>query len=156
MNADEEETWARFEFYGSTIQGLRRLPYWLISNYAHKQQRMGLALEARPVQQGLFFRQKSGDWLPADWWLDTLAIDHSWRVIRCEQLQADLISLMRQQRRVGLRERWRLARIEPENRNAYPRELRRWFSREQLHDAYEANPRWAALEALHYGHLLDA
>lgn len=136
--------------------GFRRLPFWLISNYEHKRRRMGLDLEHRPVQQGQFFRQKSCEWLPADWWLDSLGVDDTWKVVRCEFLLADLINIMRAKRHVSLWERLRLAQIGEKNRNTYPRDLGRWFSREQLREAYARNPRWADLEAIHYGGLMEA
>jgi hypothetical protein len=152
-----ERSWREQQLLHNKIcaVGFRRLPFWLISNYEHKRQRMGLNLDPGPMKSGLFFRQKSEQWLPADWWLNTLTIDDSWTVLRCEHLRDDMISLIRSSRRVGLREHWRLARIEAANRNSYPRDLHLWFTPEQLLEAYAHNPRWSALETLHYGHLLD-
>ena len=77
------------------IANFRRLPAWLLSNYQHKIQRMGLNLPSASLRNGLFWREREQQWLPADWWLERFHIDDQWDFIRVEYLKFDFLKCLR-------------------------------------------------------------
>ena len=136
------------------VANFRRLPHWLLSNYHHKLQHMGLQLEAAPMRQGLFWRERQQQWFPADWWLERFGIDERWTLLRVEQLKADFLACLQRHEPIGRIARWRVRLVGAQNRSSYTRALDPWFSPADLEILYGANPRWAALERQLYGDLL--
>jgi hypothetical protein len=136
------------------VANFRRLPGWLLSNLQHKRLKMDLEVDAAPMRQGLFWRERRQAWLPADWWLERFGIDEGWELLRCERLKGDLLRLLRRHEGLGLRGSLRVLAVPAANRNRYRRGLEEWFSADDLAAAYAANPRWAALERRLYGSLL--
>ncbi|WP_136975568.1 hypothetical protein [Synechococcus sp. GEYO] len=136
------------------VCNFRRLPDWLISNYQHKRQMMGLNLDLTPVQQGLFWRHNQSEWLPADWWLDRFNIDDSCILLRVDNLKNDFLSCMKLFQPISCSSRFRVRLVPSRNRNRYSRNYNHWYSIQQLKAVYSSNPRWAALERYVYGDLL--
>lgn len=136
------------------VANFRRLPHWLLSNWQHKIRLMGLELDPVPMREGLFWRERQQQWLPADWWLERFGINENWTLLRVEQLKTDFLGCLALHEPIGLRARWRVRRVPARNRNAYTRDLSQWFSAADLQRLYAANPRWAALEQRLYGNLM--
>ncbi len=136
------------------LANFRRLPHWLLSNHQHKLQRMGLDLDSEPMRQGLFWRDRLQQWLPADWWLERFGIDERWELLRVEHLKSDFLACLARHQPIGRRARWRVRLVPARNRTSYSRTTDCWFSSSDLQRIYAANPRWAALERCLYGDLL--
>ncbi len=136
------------------VANFRRLPHWLLSNYHHKLQHMGLELDSAPMRHGLFWRNREQKWLPADWWLERFDIDERWILLRVEQLKSDFLSCLMCHEPIGSFSRWRVRLVNGCNRSKYSRSLDAWFTPADLEVLYSANPRWAALESRLYGDLL--
>lgn len=136
------------------VVNLRRLPAWLVSNYEHKRQLMGLQLELEPVMKGLFYRHRDQQWLPADWWLLQLGVDSSWQILRVENLLGDLLELLETFEPVSADAVAAMRHAPSLNRNSYNKNLGAWCSREDLVSMYEANPLWRSLELQVYGSLV--
>lgn len=138
-----------------SVVNFRRLPWWLLSNYQHKLGAMGLALDSDPLAEGLFYRHRQEEWLPADWWLDRFSVGDHWQFLRVEHLKADFTKLLQRYQPAGLRSRLAIALARPRNRRRYERQLSAWFTSAQLRRIYAANPRWSAIEQRLYGDLLS-
>lgn len=136
------------------VVNLRRLPAWLISNYEHKRQLMGLQLDPEPLRRGLFFRQRDQRWLPADWWLQRLGVDATWQLLRVESLQSDFLELLATWEPVGAEAVAAIRAAPALNSNRYDKVLATWFSQADLAALYVANPVWRALELQAYGSLV--
>ena len=132
----------------------RRLPHWLLSNYHHKLQHMGLDLDPRPMRAGLFWRDRAQRWLPADWWIDRFSINENWMFFRVEHLKRDFLACLKGSEPIGTIARWRVRFVPGLNRSSYSRTLESWFTPEDLQVLYTANPRWAFIERQLYGDLL--
>lgn len=136
------------------VVNLRRLPAWLISNLQHKQQVMGLELEAEPLHRGLFFRHRQQQWLPADWWLHRLGVTPQWELLRVESLQADFLALLTRAEPVEAGAVAAIRSAPVLNTNRYDKELSTWFTGPDLMAVYAANPLWRSLELQAYGSLV--
>ena len=136
------------------VSNFRRLPHWLLSNYHHKVQHMGLNLGQSSMRQGLFWRERQQEWLPADWWLERFGIDEHWTLLRVEHLKSDFLGCLALHQPIGRRARWRVRFVGARNRSEYDRSLDQWFSHVDLERLYAANPLWADLEQKLYGSLL--
>ena len=132
----------------------RRLPHWLLSNYQHKLQRMGLDLDAAPMREGLFWRDRAQQWLPADWWINRFGIDERWIFFRVEYLKKDFLSCLKYSEPIGRIPRLRVRLVNGRNRSSYSRSIESWFKPSDLEALYSANPCWASLERKLYGGLL--
>ena len=137
-----------------SLLNFRRLPHWLLSNYHHKQNRMGLQLDKAPMRNGLFWRNRMNQWLPADWWLQRLSVDSSWSFLRVECLKNDFLKCLSKYECISPLAHIRIRLVASRNRNAYDRSLQAWFTNHDLKQAYEANPLWASFEESVYGSLI--
>ncbi|QEY32343.1 hypothetical protein EVJ50_09035 [Synechococcus sp. RSCCF101] len=74
----------------------RRLEAWLLSDWRHKRQRMGLpGLDFAPVRSGLFYSLRLGGvWVAADWWLAYFGVDEQVTALRLEHLRHDFNRLL--------------------------------------------------------------
>ena len=136
------------------VTNFRRLPHWLLSNYHHKLQRMGLDLDSAPMRGGMFWRDRAKQWLPADWWINRFGIDERWTFFRVEHLKSDFLSCLKDSEPIGTIARLRVRLVNARNRSVYSRSLDSWFDSSDLDSIYRANPRWASLERQLYGDLL--
>lgn len=132
----------------------RRLPYWLLSNYQHKIVRMGLEIDHSFIQQGLFWRERQQEWLPADWWLDKFSIDDSWSFLRVEYLKSDFLRCLSLYEPINCLSGLRVRFVPSKNKTLYKRSLIDWFSMDNLRNMYFNNPRWTSLEQDLYGNLM--
>ena len=137
------------------VVNFRRLPFWLVSNYQHKIQRMGLQLSIDPMKRGLFWRDRDNQWLPADWWIYRLGIDTSWSFLRVESLKLDFLACLASFEPISLRKQFKVRLVSSRNKSKYNRTLAKWFDSQDLSRIYEANPLWTNLEQQVYGSLLD-
>lgn len=138
------------------VVNFRRLPLWLVSNYQHKLQRMGLQLSSDPLKQGLFWRDRQKQWLHADWWIKRFGINSSWSFLRVESLKVDFLSCLATYEPISLRKQFQVRIVSSRNKSDYNRALSKWFEPQDLFRIYEANPLWASLEKQLYGSLLNA
>lgn len=136
------------------VVNFRRLPLWLISNYQHKLQRMKLILPIEPISNGLFWREREQNWLPADWWINRFGIDSNWCFLRVESLKSDFLNCLSSYQPISLCKRLQVYSCSPKNKSNYNRSLSKWFSHKDLVRIYDANPLWAQLEEGIYGSLL--
>lgn len=136
------------------VANFRRLPCWLLSNYQHKLHRMGLSLQSKEMYNGLFWRDRDHQWLPADWWLDRFDIDQSWSLLRVEYLKSDFLACLARYEPIGLCSRTKVRFVGSRNRTNYNRSLNYWFTPDDLTKIYAANPLWSSLEKKLYGSLL--
>lgn len=136
------------------IVNIRRLPYWLLSNYQHKIQKMDLDVCFDSVRHGLFWRHRDQEWLPADWWLERFEVDHNWSFLRVEYLKHDFLRCLNQYEPISTISRLRVGLVGVRNRNNYDKDLSQWFSSEDLLKIYQSNPIWSSIELNLYGSLL--
>ena len=136
------------------LLNFRRLPNWLLSNYHHKTNMMGLHLNDEPMRNGLFWRHRMQQWLPADWWLNRLCVDQSWTFLRVESLKEDFLKCLSQHERISPLASLRIRLVSSRNRNVYDRSPQSWFSKHDLETLYAANPLWSSFELAAYGSLL--
>ena len=136
------------------VTNFRRLPHWLLSNYHHKLQRMKLELDSAPMRDGLFWRERAQQWLPADWWIERFGIDEHWIFLRVEDLKSDFLSCLSFHEPIGRIARWRVRLVNGRNRASYSRSIESWFTPSDLEKVYSANPRWTSFERQLYGDLL--
>ena len=136
------------------VLNFRRLPHWLLSNYQHKRTKMGLLLDASPMQNGFFWRHQMQEWLPADWWLKRLSVDKSWTFLRVEYLKRDFIECLSTYEAISPLSYLRMHLVPSLNRNRYDHSLQSWFSNKDLKKIYHVNPLWSAFELATYGSLL--
>ena len=136
------------------VTNFRRLPHWLLSNYHHKLQHMGLDLDSALMREGLFWRHRAKQWLPADWWISRFGIDERWMFLRVEYLKSDFLSCLKDAESIGRISRLRVRLVNARNRSSYSRSLDSWFTSVDLEAIYSANPLWASLERQIYGDLL--
>jgi hypothetical protein len=138
------------------VINIRRLPDWLLSNYQHKTQRMGLRLDFEPVRQGYFYRHRQQEWLPADWWLTRFAVDDDWQFLRVEHLKPDFLRLVQTQEAVGLRGRLAISLTTARNRTRYARGAQSSFTPGDVASMRRTNPLWARFQARLYEDHPDA
>lgn len=137
------------------VVNFRRLPLWLVSNYQHKLQRMGLQLSPDSLKEGLFWRDREQQWLPADWWIQRFGIDTSWSFLRVESLKPDFLSCLATYEPISLPKKFKVRIVSSRNKNYYNRDLSKWFDTRDLSRIYDANPLWTKLEKQVYGSLLN-
>ncbi len=137
------------------LLNVRRLPYWLLSNFHHKKLFMGLEIDEKHMQKGFFYRVNEKRWLPADWWLSRMGVDDSWLGLRVEHLKSDLLKIFAKYEPINFSSRCSIVLSRERNKNRYMRNLNKWFSANQIHELYSNNPRWTALERRVYGDILN-
>lgn len=115
---------------------------------------MGLALEPDQLHKGLFYRYRDQQWLPADWWLLRLGVDHSWQILRVENLLSDFLDVLARFEPVGEEAVASIRQAPSLNCNIYNKDWRAWFGKDDLDSIYEANPVWRTLERHVYGNLV--
>lgn len=132
------------------VINIRRLSSWLLSNYQHKTQRMGLRLDFEPVRRGLFYRHRQQEWLPADWWLTRFGVQDDWEFLRVEYLKHDFLRTLQRHERVGWRGRLAIALTGSKNRTRYRHRPQSWFDGDDLLRIQNANPLWTRLQTRLY------
>ncbi len=143
----------RFDSHGLSLGAkkifltIRRLPYWLVSDWRHKRDIMGLDLPFDPVRSGLFYSLRLGGvWVAADYWLRYFNIEACTDVIRLEYLNEDANKY--------------IYPLLPKNTSplSFPRINRgsdsigpvRFFRRNELRTMYNNNPVWKHWETNKY------
>lgn len=113
----------------------RPLEGWLLSNWKWATKH-GLHVPKERYLEGEFFSMRTGQWCPADWWLEYFEVDRVTDWIRMDRLESDLNALLRQ--------------VEPSMPHIAMPHLNELGVTEpaQLRpEAYVMNPQWTALEA---------
>ncbi len=137
------------------VVNFRRLPSWLLSNYHHKIKKMRLDIPFDPVAKGFFWRDRIGEWLPADWWLERFSVNENWSILRVEHIKQDFLDCLTLNQPINCFSSLRVHFVPSMNQNSYKKNLSEWFSLSDLNQLYETNPRWATLEKHVYGRLLS-
>lgn len=128
---------------------IRRLHYWLISDWHHKRRHMNLPnLDFQPVRSGLFYSLRLGGvWVSADWWLSYFDIDKFCIPLRLENLSSDLnrkVLPLLPDNSLPFQE------IPIENSRPSSIDNNTYFSESDLFRISATNPRWSSLEAMLY------
>jgi hypothetical protein len=133
---------------------LRRLPSWTLSA-AHHRARHGVHPEYRPMPLETaeeMTRKTDPDDLLV--WMtdhDRLAVE---RWLRAEFLEEDVLAFLDELGQLTPAAAAGVRAVGRVNAGSYERDLRRWFTAEQVQQLYERNPRWAAIERRLYGDLI--
>jgi hypothetical protein len=73
------------------------------------------------------------------------------RWLRVEHLAADILDLIGDFTEVSATQKQAVSLVDRVNTQTYDRELRHWFTEEQVTAMYRSNPVWAAVEREAYG-----
>lgn len=132
------------------VLNLRRLPDWTLSYTLHKASR-GLHPSYRPLPMDSPEQMAAGT--APDRLLEAFGHDRIDTWLRVESLVEDFLSFVSGLTEVDA-ERRRLAHgLRRVNALEYDREVRHWFTADQLERLYAANPLWRATELEVYGRL---
>lgn len=137
------------------ISGIRRLPWWLLSRIHYEAARPPHRCASREMLCRGQFYERDGAINHADAQvgrLDTKVI-HGW--VRLEHMAEDFVDQF--EGLLGPRVRsaaHRLKKVVNPTTLDYVKSLDFYFTPEELAGLYEANPRWAAIEAEVYGDIL--
>lgn len=129
---------------------LRQLPSWLISDWHHKTNIMGLRIPFEPVRSGLFYSLRlGGTWVAADYWLHYFSIDRCDSIIRLEYIEEDANRLVHPLLPQGSP----YLRFPRYNTNSYSPDIGTFFHHKDLTRIYTNNPLWHDCEKKVYGHI---
>jgi hypothetical protein len=137
------------------VMNIRRLPTWTVSAANHRA-RHGIHPEYRPLPletpDEMTGKTDADDLLR--WMTDheRLAVD---RWLRAERLEEDVLRLLDELRVLTPAVVRSVREVGELNVGDYDRDLRGWFTPDQVDRLYRRNPRWAAAELEVYGDLVS-
>lgn len=128
----------------------RRLASWLISDWHHKTQKMGLKLPFEPVKSGLFYSLRlGGTWVAADYWIHYFKAKSCTHTIRIENIEEDSNSIILPLLPRGTQK----LKLPKKNKNNYNKSLEHFFGKRDLKRIYQNNPAWSSWENDIYGNI---
>lgn len=130
-----------------SVMNFRRLPAWLESSFRFARSQ-GLTVPETRYLSGEFFSLRTGEWCPADWWLDYFDARSIDLLLPLERLGDALEDLLWQAFGLRVPDGLALARL---NQVGADIELVCDWTGHNWADVYRRNPLWADLEAGVYG-----
>lgn len=130
----------------------RRLSTWLLSDWHHKTNKMGINIPFAPVKSGLFYSLRlGGTWVAADYWVHYFKAAECTHTVRLEHLEEDSNRFVLPL----LPPRTQKLQFPHRNTNTYSNKIEDFFGRSDLKRIYQNNPAWSAWENKIYGSLLS-
>ena len=131
------------EINKKTIITTRRLTSWLLSDWHHKTQKMGLELPFEPVKSGLFYSLRlGGTWVAADYWIHYFSARSCTHTVRLENLEEDSNRYVLPLLPKGTKQ----LKFPRQNTNQYSKKIEDFFSKSDFIRIHENNPAWSNWE----------